>query len=170
MSTANYGNSIIYKLCCNDIEITDEYVGSTVNFNQRECQHRTVCSNASNLNTKYNMKVYVIIRENGGFENWNMVAIEEYTATDKRDLHKRERYWFDELKPTLNMQTPSRTKKEYHQDHKEKDKRYKKQYYQDNREKLQQKSDCPCGGRYTHGSKSRHLNTIRHQQYVNQNN
>ena len=37
----NYNKSTIYKLCCKDTEITDEYVGSTTNFSRRKAHHKS---------------------------------------------------------------------------------------------------------------------------------
>ena len=143
MGIADYGNSIIYKLCCKDIEITDEYVGSTMYFNQRKRKHRNACNSPNTR--KYNQKVYKFIRGNGGWSNWSMIQIEEYDAKDKRDLHKRERYWIETLISTLNCNIPTRSKKEYSDDNKDTQTQYRqdnkekiKQYYQDNKERIQQ--------------------------------
>ncbi len=38
-------NAVVYKLCCDDPEITDIYVGSTCNFTVRKYQHKTACNN-----------------------------------------------------------------------------------------------------------------------------
>ena len=43
----NYANSIIYKLCCKDILITDIYVGSTTNIVKRRHNHKSYCNNPS---------------------------------------------------------------------------------------------------------------------------
>jgi hypothetical protein len=56
--------------------------------------------------------------------------------------------------------------KQYQQDHKVEIKKYKQQYYQDHREKLRKKHDCPCGGRYTHEHKARHLKSEHHHNYI----
>ena len=59
-----------------------------------------------------------------------MIEIEKYEATDKHDLIKRERYWIETLKPSLNTQIPTRTYKEWAQTDKVKESRnnQKKQY------------------------------------------
>jgi hypothetical protein len=89
------------------------------------------------VNSKeYNYYVYQFIRDNGGFDNWDMVEIERVNTIDKSDLHKRERFWIDELKSTLNKQLPTRTKKEYEIDNHEKIKEQKKGYRIDNHEKI----------------------------------
>ena len=106
----NYKKSIIYKLCCKDPSIPDEYIGSTTNKNRRKQQHKEN-SNGQNKN-KYNYPVYQFIRENGGFDNWTMIILEEYSCESKIQLCQREREWIEEMKPTLNRKTPIITEEE----------------------------------------------------------
>ena len=58
----DYSKTIIYKLCCNDINITDIYIGHTTNIIKRKYQHKNCCNNEKNKN--YNYKVYQYIRDN----------------------------------------------------------------------------------------------------------
>jgi len=37
----NYTNTIIYKIVCNDLNITDLYVGSTTDFTNRKYNHKS---------------------------------------------------------------------------------------------------------------------------------
>lgn len=149
----DYKNSVIYKLCCDDTDIQDIYVGSTTNFTLRKSQHKSMCCNANSK--KHNLNVYQFIRNNGGWTNWDMIEIERYTAIDKRDLHKRERYWIENLGATLNKRVPSRTQKESG-----------KLYYQDNREKIKEyqnaKIKCECGEMTTKSVIARHRKTMNH--------
>ena len=130
----NYNQSIIYKLCCRDVDITEIYVGSTTNFYRRKSGHKCACNR--NDNKDYNCYVYQFIRENGSWDNWDMVIVEAFSATDKNDLHKRERHWIETLKAKLNKQTPTRTNKEYQQLNSDKIKENNKQYHQLNRDKI----------------------------------
>ena len=127
----NYNTSCIYKLCCNDSNITDIYIGSTTNFRRRKFTHKCACN--YNPGKSYNCNVYKFIRNNGGWDNWNMVQIESYEAKDKRDLHSRERYWIETLKSTLNKSIPTRTKQEWTQDNKEAIIIQKKKWGQENK-------------------------------------
>jgi hypothetical protein len=163
----NYSESIIYKICCRNTDIKEIYIGSTTNFRLRKCQHKTICHN--NKNKKYNLRVYQFIRDNGGWENFDMVQVEQYNATDKRDLHSRERHWFEQLNANLNSQIPSRTQKEYnkeyYKDNKDKISSYKKQYYHQKKEI----KTCVCGGTYEYGhtsTRNRHYRTQKHTEYV----
>ena len=134
----NYANSIIYKLCCNNSEITDIYIGSTTNFVKRKQQHKTVCNNTNSKD--YNCNVYQFIRANGGWSSWNMVEVERFNAIDKRHLETRERYWLETLKATLNSLIPSRTKQKWREDNKQEIAENAKQYYIENKQELAEKN------------------------------
>jgi group I intron endonuclease len=172
----DYAKSIIYKLCCNDTSITDCYIGSTTDLIRRKAQHKSKCNNTTGPN--YNINVYKFIREHGEWPNWSLVVIEEYVAHNKNDLHSRERYWMEQLKPSLNKNVPTRTHQEYRDDNKDeikqRQKKYdaehkneKKQYNADHKEEIalkgNKKVNCLCGGKYTVGQKSTHFKSKKHQ-------
>ncbi len=75
--------------------------------------HKKACKNPNDQ--EYNQSKYTFIREHGDFENWDMIEIEKYIATDRHDLLKRERCFIELLKPSLNSNIPTQTRKEYHQ-------------------------------------------------------
>ena len=131
-----YDQSSIYKICCNDPLINDIYIGSTTNFKHRKYCHKNSCINENDK--RYNSNVYQFIRINGGWTNWNMIEVEKYNASDKRELEKRERYWLETLKATLNKRIPTRTKKEWSDENKEKLKERNKEYYKTNKEKIKE--------------------------------
>jgi hypothetical protein len=64
----------IYKICCDDCS-DFVYVGSTKAFRQRKNKHKNDCTNENSSN--FNLKLYNTIRENGGWDNWRMVIVEE---------------------------------------------------------------------------------------------
>jgi hypothetical protein len=176
-----YENSVIYKLVHkNDQDNENIYVGSTTNFRGRKLQHKKSTYNPNE--EKYNRPQYKYIRENGGWDEWEMIAIETYPCESKRELEIRERYHIETLKPKLNKNIPTRTMKEYCEDNKEliseKRKKYrqnihteilerKKKYRQDNRDKILEKQKeiitCECGLTSTRSSISRHRNTDKHK-------
>lgn len=113
-----YKNSVIYKLVHkNDQDNENIYIGSTTNFRSRKLQHKKSIQNENDK--KYNQNKYQYIRENGGWEEWEMIAIENYSCESKRELEIRERYHIETLKAKLNKNIPNRTKKEYREDNKE---------------------------------------------------
>jgi hypothetical protein len=192
----NYNNTIIYKIVCKELSIKDCYVGHTTNFISRKCDHKNNCSNENS--SKYTYPVYKFIRENGGWNNWDMIEIEKVTCNDRNEASKKERHWIKELAATLNKQIPTRTTKEYYEvnknamelyktqwknDNKDKVKLYAKSYreqnkvkvlirnkayYDKNQAKLLAKCECICGGKYVHTNKARHLQTKKHLKYFEQ--
>ena len=66
---------IIYKLVSTDINIKEIYVGSTINFRTRKCHHKSTCNNKDDTN--YNLNVNKYIRDNGGWDTFDMIQIEE---------------------------------------------------------------------------------------------
>ena len=112
----NYLDSKIYKLCCKDLNIKDIYIGSTSQLLcKRKSAHKNSCNDEYN-SKKYNLKVYNFIRDNGGFNNWDLILLDNVPCNNKEELHSIERTYIDNLKPTLNTQIPLRTKKEYYKD------------------------------------------------------
>ena len=106
----DYSKTIMYKIVCNDLKINDCYVGHTTNWIKRKSSHKERCKCSNNKN--YNLKVYKIIRENGGWDNWTMIMIEEYNCKDKREAEKRERELYEILDAKLNGKVPMRTQEE----------------------------------------------------------
>jgi hypothetical protein len=157
----------IYKLVCSDIEIKDCYVGSTTTFIKRKCSHKSNCNNENS--NEYDYYVYQFIRENGGWNSWNMILVEEIEFNGQRELLARERYWIETLNATLNRVVPNRTQKEYYQNNSEEINQRHKHYYQDNSEQLKlwakQIIECDCGNTYTKSNYSRHIKTERHIEF-----
>jgi hypothetical protein len=105
----DYSNTIIYKIYCKDSYITDVYIGHTTNFTKRKYHHKTCCNN---LNNK--LKIYNTIRENGGWENWNMTEIEKYNCKNSTDARIKEQEHYVFFKATLNSCPPFVSKYNYY--------------------------------------------------------
>jgi hypothetical protein len=101
-SDADYSNTIIYKITCNDAQVTDVYVGHTTNFVQRKHAHRLNCVNN-------NCKVYKVIRANGGWTNWSMDIINFFKCKDQYEARIKEQEYFLLLNATLNSVEPFHT-------------------------------------------------------------
>jgi len=161
-----YQNSVIYKLVHkNDQDNENIHIGSTTNFRGRKIQHKKSTNNPNEK--KYYRSLYQFIRENGEWDEWEMIAIETYPCESKRELEVRERYHIESLKPKLNKRIPTRTKKEHYQDNSERILEHQKQYSKENREKiLEQKKEkitCECGCISTKSHLNRHRNTDKHK-------
>ena len=112
----DYSKACVYKLVCKDESITDMYIGSTKKFNHRRNCHKSVCNNIKR--PEYNYKVYKFIRDNGDWENWEMVKeyCKKYRSENKDKLKK--------------------TKAIYTLNHKEEKKIYDKKYREKNKDKI----------------------------------
>ena len=105
----DYSNTIIYKIYCIDETIKDIYVGHTTHFIQRKYQHKLLCNNLKNV-----LKIYKIIRENGGWDNWNMVEIAKYNCNDSTEARIKEQLHYEELNASLNSCPPYVDKIQYY--------------------------------------------------------
>jgi len=132
----NYNNSVIYSIYCNDPSIEDIYIGSTTNIQRRRLQHKHNCCNPNSR--EYNIPVYKFIRDHGGWEKWSVIELEDSNLETKLDLHKLEKKWMVDFKPTLNIQTPTRNTKEYYIDNISRIKENVKQYYIKNLDKIKE--------------------------------
>jgi ribosomal protein S27AE len=184
----DYSKTIIYKICCKDPNIKDVYVGSTTNFRSRKFKHKSCCNNPNYRDS--NLYVYRFIRENGGWQNWNMIMIKEYSKCEsKQQCLKKERKYIEKLNATLNSDIPGRTMKEWIKDNKESVKQQRKrhyvinkeritkksrEYYNINKEKIKQKRNlkikCECGNFVTNNHMSRHKKTKKHLDLLQQQN
>ena len=157
-----YKNGKIYKIVCN--ETNEVYYGSTIEsltdrirkHNDKSCRSRQIISR----------------------NNYYYKLIEDYSCNNKYELNTRER-WYIENNNCINKQIPTRTKKEYRQDNKEKlsgkhrdwrelnkeyFKNYHKIYREKNKEVLNEKKKetitCDiCGGSISKSHLKRHQRT-----------
>ena len=163
----DYSKSVIYKIVCRNPEIKGYYVGSTTNLTNRRNQHKITCNNEGKKGDCYK---YEFIRENGGWDNWDVVKIEDYECDNKEDLHKRERYWIENLEASLNQAIPTRTHKEYRVDNRDKFLNIQKIYRDNHKEEIHkrhgEKTECGCGGRYRRDHKGRHMKSKKHTEWV----
>lgn len=191
---SKYENTIIYKIVCNDLNINDCYVGSTVNFKSRKYDHKRSCTNSND--PAYNQSKYQFIRDNGGWENWSMIEIEKYPCKDNNEARARERYHYEQLNSNLNNRLP---KREY-----EEKQAYNKEYFENNKDELKEKRKvymqnperrikevervriyrqnnkdeilkrqrennivCECGSTHRSRDRAQHLKTDKHQNFIN---
>jgi len=135
----DYAKCVMYKICCRDREVKEIYVGSTCNIIRRRSEHKYNCN--TETSKKYNVKVYQFIRECGGWNNWEMVPIEEYPCENKIQKEIRERYWIEFLKSELNGVVPNRNWKERrnNKEVREQIKKTARERYKNNIEKMREK-------------------------------
>jgi len=135
---------VIYKICCDEVP-EYVYVGSTTNFRVRKAQHKQSCNNEK----RYHLKIYKFIRENGGWDAWRMVVIEELGQITKIQAHIKEEEYRVKLNGNLNTVRAYRSEEEKKEENKERTKEFyknnkelvkenKKTYYKNNKELIKE--------------------------------
>ena len=164
----------IYKLQC---QVTGKvYIGRTIRGVESAMKHNINLFESYKRGTyKDNLAVFDVLTNN----NCSVTVLEIlYELANDRDfkmrLSKRQRYYIDQYDNVINKCIPTRTKKEYDKDNRDRFSQYYKDYYKDNREtvlqryqqnksKLLEKVTCEvCGGTYSKASLWKHNRTIRH--------
>ena len=113
----DYNNTFIYQLISKDPDIIETYIGHTTQFVSRKNSHKTCCNNPNSK--KFNLNVYQYIRENGGWDNFNMIMVEQFTCANVFEAKSKEQSYIKSLHSTLNSNTPNRTIAGWYQDNKE---------------------------------------------------
>lgn len=126
---------IFYKIVCEDCP-DYIYIGSTKSFRSRKNQHKNSCNNIDNK--KNNLKIYNKIRENGGWDNWNMIIIDEgndLTFTQARIKEEELRVKYN---ANLNSQKAytANIYKDWYDRNKEKKQTYQKEYRKKKKEEV----------------------------------
>ena len=157
---------IMYRITAGDYT----YIGSTKDFKQRKSAHKLNCKTKE-------LKIYQMIREAGGWDNCEMVPIEEYECENGTQARMREEHWRREYNANMNSIRAHRTEEElieqrkaYCEANTEQKKINNKAYYEANIEKIkknkQAKHTCECGGKYTMGDARRHEKSKKHLDYL----
>ena len=151
----DYSKTHFYKIVCNDLSITDFYIGHTTNFVKRQNKHKSDCCNQKSKH--YNVPLYQFIRDNGNWENWQMILIDTLQCENRLDVLKKEREYIEKLQSNLNKRKTFRTEedikqwmidnkeklnqmtKEYGEKHKERLKQYRKDRYENKKDIISQK-------------------------------
>ena len=153
----NYQNTVIYKI--QHIE-KDEliYIGHTTSFTKRKSQHKQCCSNEKS--EKYHLKVYKMIRDNGGWNSFSMIELYKFPCLDAREAACEEDKVMREYKNSMGCMNSQRSyttpeekaqysienkdklyeqRKQYRLEHKDIITERKKKFYEDNKEKIKEK-------------------------------
>tara|TARA_B100000579_G_scaffold226464_1_gene185439 strand:- start:1570 stop:2184 length:615 start_codon:yes stop_codon:yes gene_type:complete len=142
-----------------DDDCTSYYIGSYGENEKRYIGHKSDCNNPKSL--LYNIKLYKTIRENGGWDNWDMIIIHSQKYKTKKESKIKEQYFIDIFEPDLNMiraYNSPELKKEL-------DKKKSKKRREKNSEFFKTTHKCACGGNYTYQNKSRHINSKQHKDW-----
>lgn len=133
----DFSKTIIYKIWKDD----DFYIGSTTDFASRKRNHKQICTNEKY--SHHNYKIYQIIREKGGWDEWQMTPLEEYTECQSQTQARiKEEEWRVKLQANLNSRKSfgAETKEEYNaqyrQEHADEIKIRMAKYRQENADKI----------------------------------
>ena len=130
----DYSNTHFYKIVCKDVNIKECYVGHTTDFTKRKNQHKKDCNDEKRKN--HNITVYKYIRENGGWNNWEMISIDTISCKDSLEARKVEREFTEKLQANLNIYVPYKSEEEKAEEKKE----FDRQYYSTHKEEMNKKS------------------------------
>ena len=133
----NFANCCFYKIISKDVNITELFVDYTTDYEKTSKCYR------EKFETK---NFYEFIRENGDWNNFEIIKIEDFPCSSARDASKRKRYWIKELNAEIN-------------------KMYLK-YYCHYNIKPEIRETCICGSNIRIEYKSRHLKTKIHKDYL----
>lgn len=94
-------NYVMYKICPKNKELDLCYIGQTNNFVERKRHHirNTSCESDKK---HYHLKHYVAIRNNGGWDEWEMVEIEKLVGKTRLESRMREQELIEECNANLN--------------------------------------------------------------------
>ena len=131
---------IFYKFVKkNDTTFINCYVGHTSNWINRKYSHKSNCNTENNKG--YHYKVYQIMRENGGWNNFVMIEIKREICIDSIDARKKEQELIEELNAKMNTcrsyiseEEKKKNHKDYNLKNKEEINEYQKEYNLKNKE------------------------------------
>lgn len=99
------------------------------------CTKQKLCKRYGNHREKRNRCTSKILFDKYGVENCKCILIKELELNSKEEASREERKIIEENKgKCVNFMIPSRTCKEYYQEHKDEIKENKKVYYENNKE------------------------------------
>jgi hypothetical protein len=164
----------MYKYVCKDLSVKDLYVGQTTNWVWRKRRHK-----AAFKDIECRVKLYECMRQNGGWDNWDMVLIEAFPCENDLVASARERFLIETLNAKLNYYRPIITieeKREYDKNYRNThvakvDKEYFKNYYEENKEAFKKRDKenreanritCECGKDICKYNMSQHILTKGH--------
>jgi hypothetical protein len=156
---------IMYKICPKNKELNYCYIGQTTNFTNRKKQHLKNTVTESDKK-HYHLKHYETIRQNGGWDAWEIIEIEKLNGKTRLEARMREQELIQEYHANLNSVSAFITdeervatkkaitekyreenkelirqqEKKYKEDHKEIISEQMKKYREENKEKIYEKT------------------------------
>ena len=155
-------NGLIYKIKSKDETLLTCYIGSTVNLHIRKNRHKSNCYNVNNK--EYNKKIYKYMRNNGGFNNFEFIILQDNILfNERKELNKIEGKYIIECENNLNSQTAGRTNQESKKEYRKTDK--SKAYEKEYQKKRLIPFICECGVSVSKKNFDRHCKSKKHIKY-----
>jgi hypothetical protein len=136
----DYSRAVVYKIVCKDTCVSFVYVGSTSNYRMRLSHHKSDYFNVSS--PRHKLPLYEFMRANGDWTNFEVIIVEEFPCSSKRELEEREQYWKVECGDNMGLKkahiTKEQIKEEAHKhyiENREQRLQQAKEYYEANKEK-----------------------------------
>ena len=138
----DYSKCVIYKIQHKDDD-TLLYVGHTTDFIKRKSNHKKRSTNETEEG--YGIKLYQMIRQNGGWNMCNMVVVKVFPCENKRQAESEEDRMMREYKANMNsrhsvldLENVKDYKKRYNIENKEYIQEQKKQYRVEHKDEIQE--------------------------------
>jgi len=132
----DYKNGCVYKIISGS---TDKiYIGSTTSkLERRLAEHRYDYKRYLNGSRK-TAKSHEILKHG----DYQIILIENISCENKKELESKERFYIEQNKDIcVNCHIPTRTHKEWAEQHKDEMIKYRKDYYLTNKDKIKEWSD-----------------------------
>lgn len=139
----------------------EKYFGSTDNLTHRYCKHI------------YDYKLYLLNKQpknlssfkifDSDFKTTRMEKLADVYYENDTYLREIEQRYIDLFPECVNDRDAYLTKEAYLEKHKHYNKMHKEKY----KDKMNISHPCVCGGSYLQRHKSSHVNTTKHQTYIN---
>lgn len=153
----------VYKIIHTQSEIC--YIGSTFNMLKHRFEgHKNNFKRWDEGKTARSCSIFPFFKEHG-LEQFRLILIKEYDVADRDQLIAFEQLWINRFRKTcVNRNDTFAILADV------KKKERMNQYYEINKEaitkKIKQKVNCECGGKYTYGSRARHLKLAKHVKWI----
>jgi len=133
MSEEEYIEISMYMICPKNKNLGFCYIGQTQNFADRRRHHIKNTTNETD-DKHYHLKQYETIRNNGGWDEWEMVEIEKFKCKTKLEARIREQELIKQYNANLNSLNAFVTEEE----RKETKKRITEKFRIENKEKIRE--------------------------------
>jgi len=154
-------NFYYYKIFCKT-DNTLCYIGSTKSIKNRMAKHKSNVYNENDIG-KYNTLIYKIIRDNGGWDNFDYIEIGYMNNITYAHSLVIEQTYISTTNPSMNSQKAYQTNQEKKDNTREYNKTYMPAYmYVRNRTIAAEKVLCECGLYIRRDYLHKHIKTQKH--------